>query len=180
MFRDESQSLSNKRERVANAKKARPASCKALKPINVDVHVENSKALAAPPSVGRLCSIELGTSAEDQAASFFFRNYVLEDHQYHNGNFQYLTEIYGKEEVGDCLADSVVALGMVGLSNFWKASSIMTNAHSKYNSALRLISSRLRDVDEAKSDQTLVTVMLLGLYEVRKVPIVRSSTLTKR
>lgn len=166
MFRDESQSLSNKRQRLANAKKSQALSFKSPKTTEVCVDLSSSDALTSPSLVGSISSIELGTSVEDQATAFFFRNYVLKEEKYHSGNFQYLTEVYGRQEVGECLSDSVVALGMVGLSNFWKASSIMSTATAKYNSALRLVSSRLRDVDEAKSDQTLITVMLLGLYEV--------------
>jgi energy-converting hydrogenase Eha subunit G len=108
----------------------------------------------------------LSTSAEEQATSFFFRNYVLEEQKYHNGHFQYLSDIYAREEIGESLADSVVCLGLVGLANFWKASNILISAKAKYNSALRLVSSKLRNIEEAKSDQTMAAVMLLGVYEV--------------
>jgi hypothetical protein len=167
MFRDESQNLSNKRQRLANtnSKKPRPAPRKAVKELSPEDDTKPTKSLVKPLSLGHLLTIELGISAEDQASCFFFQNYVSEEQQYHNGNFQYLADIYASEEVASALTDSVVSLGMVGLSNFWKAPSIMADAHTKYNSALRLVSTRLRDIEEAKSNQTLVSVMLLGLYE---------------
>lgn len=171
MFRDESQNLSNKRQRLVNTvpKKPRSAPRKTVKESSPEETTQPAKALAKPIAQGHLRTIELGTSAEDQASCFFFRNYVSEEQQYHNGNFQYLADIYASEEVGSALSDTVVSLGMVGLSNFWKAPSIMVDAHAKYNSALCLVSSHLRDVEEAKSNQTLVSVMLLGLYEVRPI-----------
>ena len=82
------------------------------------------------------------------------------------GHVDYLSDIYSTEEIGSGLADSVTSLGMVGLANFWKAPNIMSNAVIKYNSAMRTISSQLRNVEEAKSDQTLISILLLGLYEV--------------
>lgn len=171
MFRDESQVLSTKRQRLANAKKPRPA-VSSTPPKETDLAVLNSSPIAPKPHFNcsnpnaiSFLTLDLGTSAEEQATCFFFRNYVLEEQKFHNGNFQYLSDLYACEEIGESLAETVACLGLVGLASFWKASNIMTSAKAKYNSALRLVSSRLRSVEEAKSDQTLVAVMLLGLYE---------------
>jgi hypothetical protein len=195
IFRDESIALSAKRQRKANAKTSRSSasttstisktdkasssgsdtdndSSKALLNAQVIVATEN------PTPSFSFISPDLVTSADDQASCFFFRNYVLEEHRYNNGNFQYLSDIYGCQQIGTGLADCVTALGMAGLANFWKSPNIMVNANMKYNSALRQISSRLRDIEQAKSDQTLVTVMLLGLYEVTNIDPNTSSMLT--
>lgn len=110
--------------------------------------------------------LELGTSPEDQATCFFFRNYVLNGRKFHTGNFQYLADLYLCEDIGNSLTETVTCLGLVGLANFWKTSNIMSRALAKYNSAMRLVSSSLINIDEAKSDQTLVAVILFGLYEV--------------
>jgi hypothetical protein len=85
------------------------------------------------------------------------------------GHIDYLSDIYSSEEVGSGLADSVASLGMVGLANFWKAPNIMSNAVIKYNSAMRTVSSQLRDVEQAKFDQTLISILLMGLYEVQSI-----------
>jgi hypothetical protein len=175
-FRDESDKLRIKHQRLADSeggnnvtKTASPAV------VGLDIATSASKALTnsglqsssqVPTPTGSLLSLYLGTSAEDQATCFFFKNYVLADYKYHSSGFQYLLDVYGKEKIGTALSESVVSLGMVGLSHFWGASSIMAHANAKYNSALRLVSSRLRNIEEAKSDQTLIAVMLLGLYEV--------------
>lgn len=109
---------------------------------------------------------QLGTPADDQATCFFFRNYVLNDYKYGGGDFNFLPEIYANEEVGIALSQSIVTLGMVGLAHFWGASNISPQAQAKYNATLRLVSSLLRNIEDAKADQTLIAVMLLGLYEV--------------
>ncbi|PQE05961.1 hypothetical protein CJF30_00004894 [Rutstroemia sp. NJR-2017a BBW] len=108
---------------------------------------------------------ELHTPVGDQAACYFFRNYVLGDSST-NGPFQYLNSIYNNEIIGPALSDSIEALGLVGLGTFWQSPEMKFQANRKYNSALRLVSSRLRSEQEAKENQTLVAVMLLGLYEV--------------
>ena len=180
IFRDESQILSTKRQRLANAKKPRTAVSSAphkepdltvvrSSPVATDLQASYSN-----PNAISFLTLDLGTSAEDQATCFFFRNYVLEEQKFHNGNFQYLSDLYACEEIGESLAETVACLGLVGLANFWKASNIMKNARSKYNSALRLVSSRLRNMEEAKTDQTLVAVMLLGLYETNTCNSVQS------
>lgn len=109
---------------------------------------------------------ELYTPVEDQAANYFFHNYVLEDGST-NGPFQYIHSIYNNEIIGPAMADSIESLGLVGLANFWQSPELKIQANRKYNSALRQVSSRLRNEEEAKEDQTLVAVMLLGLYEVK-------------
>ncbi|CZT44530.1 related to negative acting factor [Rhynchosporium secalis] len=81
------------------------------------------------------------------------------------GSFPYLSDIYESEEIGSALADSVASLGLVGLAHFWGALSILAKATAKYNSALKAISTHLTTVDGAKSDQTIIAIVLLGLYE---------------
>ena len=172
MFRDESQALSMKRQRLASTKKDRHADSPLPSKWTDSSLLESSSGTISPqsrhasPSPASVWTLDLGSSAEEQATCFFWRNYVLEEHKFHNGNLQYLSDLYTREGFGESLSETVACLGLVGLSNFWKASNIMRSAQAKYNIALRLVSSRLRDMEEAKADQTLVAVMLLGLYEV--------------
>jgi hypothetical protein len=107
------------------------------------------------------------TSAEDQATCFFFGNYVLSTEMLNTcGNFQYLSTIYANQPIGVPLRQAVSAIGLAGLSNFWKAPIIMTQARRAYCLALRLVNSGLCNVEEAKSDQTLVAIIMLSCYEV--------------
>lgn len=82
------------------------------------------------------------------------------------GNYQYLSTIYADQPVGFPLRQAVTALGLAGLSNFWKAPHIMAQANKAYCTALRLVNVSLGNIEEAKSDQTVVSIMLLALYEV--------------
>jgi hypothetical protein len=108
------------------------------------------------------------TSAEDQATCFFFGNYVSGMGILDTcGNYQYLSSIYAEQPVGIPLRQAVAAVGLAGLANFWNAPNILSKANTAYCSALRLVNSGLGNIEEAKKDQTLVAIILLGLYEVR-------------
>lgn len=136
---------------VLSKQKSIAASKGSSKPIPIDSQLATG---SIPP--------EFCNSPDEHATFFFFKNYVLED----NSNFQYLFDTYEKESVRPALTDSITALGMAGLASFYKAPGIMTCAQQKYNSALRRLSSSLADTKEAKADQTLITVIMLSLYEV--------------
>ena len=171
MFRDESQGLSEKHRRSneahfqVKAESSRPIdlpSTFAIDPQLALIKSPQSTQFQPLPTL----SLSLMTSPEDQATCFFFQNYVLGGEDLSRGTLDYLSDIYVSEEIGGGLADSISSLGMVGLANFWKAPNIMSNAAIKYNSAMRTISTQLRDVEQAKADQTLISILLMGLYEV--------------
>jgi hypothetical protein len=61
---------------------------------------------------------------------------------------------------------SVVATATAMLSRVRKIPSLNNVAQREYGSALRLLNSALADIDEAKTNQTLGTVVLLAVYEV--------------
>ncbi|RDL31113.1 uncharacterized protein BP5553_09902 [Venustampulla echinocandica] len=160
MFRDESQGLIAKARRGKTSQRSASASDGAAsrqKPPR-SANEGQSNVFASVP-------VGLTTSPEDQATTFFFQNYVPGRNEFRCGSFQYLQDMYHQEKIGQAVADLVVSVGIAGLSNFWKAPQFMATAKMKYTSALRLLSSHLRNVNEAKADQTFAAVMLLVLYE---------------
>jgi hypothetical protein len=106
---------------------------------------------------------ELSTPVEEQATCFFFHNYVLDDFI---GYYSYVPSVYSVLPAGCALAEAITSLGMAGIANSRKDTRLMISANLKYMSALRTINGALRDPYEAITDQTLVAVMLLGLFEV--------------
>jgi hypothetical protein len=58
------------------------------------------------------------------------------------------------------------ALGLAGFSHHTETSGMEVTARAWYDKALRMINSSLRDLEVVKLDQTLLVVLLLGLYEV--------------
>ncbi|KAJ6043304.1 uncharacterized protein N7446_001499 [Penicillium canescens] len=61
---------------------------------------------------------------------------------------------------------SVVATATAMLSRVRGLPSLQDVAHREYGSALRLLNTALSDMDQAKTNQTLGTVVLLAIYEV--------------
>ena len=86
------------------------------------------------------------------------------------GNYQYLSTIYANQSVGMPLRQVVAAIGLAGLACFWKAPRIMAQANNAYFTALRLVNASLGNIEEAKSDQTVVTIMLLGYIRYTSPP----------
>jgi hypothetical protein len=82
------------------------------------------------------------------------------------GNYQYLPTIYSNQPVGTALRQVIAAIGLAGLSNFWKAPNIMAQANRAYSIALQTVNVSLGKIEDAKLDQTVVTIMLLAQYEV--------------
>jgi hypothetical protein len=106
---------------------------------------------------------EICTPVDEQAACFFFQNYVLEDFK---GFYSYLPGMCNDLPAGSALSEIITSLGLAGIANSKTDMQLMISANVKYTSALHTISVALRDAEEAKTDQTLTAVMLLGLYEV--------------
>jgi hypothetical protein len=106
---------------------------------------------------------ELPTPVEDQATCFFFQNYILDDFI---GYYSYAPSVYSTLPAGCALTEAITSLGMAGIANSKKDTRLMINANIKYTSALHTINAALRDPYESRTDQTLVAVMLLGLFEV--------------
>lgn len=107
----------------------------------------------------------LSPDAEDQATCFFFKNYVLDEESLTRSYFDYLPALYGQARGNGILVDAVNAIGLAGLANSRRASEVMVKANLIYGRAVRKTSERLK-TSQAKEDQTLVAVMLLGMYEV--------------
>ncbi len=168
MFRDESSTLSAKRKRRKDKElqlQERNAHSTSVEPILENLDQRSSMTLARQLPIQTFPN-SLVLSAEDQATCFFFHNYVLPDDVVVQGNYRYLYNVYSNQEIENTLADSITALGLSGLAHFWKSSSIMFTSNITYNRALRNLSTQLRDIKTAKADQTLIAVMMLGLYEV--------------
>lgn len=73
--------------------------------------------------------------------------------------------MYAKAPANSAISASIVALGIASMSSSMKIPSLMMKANAKYAEALNLINSALRDPLAAKHDDTLMVVILLGLYE---------------
>lgn len=106
---------------------------------------------------------------EDGATSYFFHHFVPEAPSCH-----YFTTAYSHVLPTLCRQGSsfgllpkvIDAIGLAGISNIKHSPELMVAAGRKYASVLRAINASIQDSREASTDQTLIAVMLLGLFEV--------------
>jgi hypothetical protein len=74
--------------------------------------------------------------------------------------------MYAQAQEDDALRKAVKSVSMAGLSTTIKNPQLMLAAKESYISALRLANIALSSRAKSSDDQTLMTVLLLGLYEV--------------
>ena len=170
MFRDQSEEVASKARGIkAKAKPKHPvikdnaagADCCEISRKSMDSDIS-----AAPESLPIWWST-LQVSAEEQAVCFFFSNYALELSRPSKSMYDFLPAFYNNDNGNTALSCAVTALGLAGLSYRRNESCLLSAAKSMYSWALHLTNEALRDPATAVNDTTLVSVLLLGLYEVR-------------
>lgn len=73
---------------------------------------------------------------------------------------------------------SIVAVSSAMLSRVRRTNSLKVMARKEYISALNLLNTALADVEEAKTNQALGAVVLLAIYEVRRLTLLLKIGLT--
>lgn len=107
-------------------------------------------------------------SVEEAGACYFFSRYsVRQPFDYSRTFFEYLPEVYRANANNCTLRYIITALGLAGSSVTRPDVGLLHSAESYYNMALRQVNSALQDIAAASSDQTLICVLLFGLYEAR-------------
>jgi hypothetical protein len=172
MFRDQSKEVACKVQRIKH--KAKPkdsASTNVAAPDRRQVSrksVDSDISLASEYLSDRWSALEV--SAEQQAVCFFFSNYVLELSKPNKSVYDYLPTFYNHESGKSPLTCAITALGLAGLSYRRSEPSLLSASKSVYSSALHLTNEALRNPVTAVTDATLISVLLLGLYEVCLYP----------
>ncbi|KAE8331008.1 hypothetical protein BDV39DRAFT_16314 [Aspergillus sergii] len=157
----------NENEKVRS--RVRSAQCKTERQVSSakEIAPQSRRAFKAAVVAQSLQSLpaSLPSSTSAESVGFFFRYYVLDD--IHN------IPIYLSASQMEVLAatnpsvmQSLVAVGLAGLSNIKKSTELMTKATGEYTQALHLINCALKDETHCKSDATLAATMLLGMFEV--------------
>jgi hypothetical protein len=131
------------------------------RPTTGDTQVVSYTRYPTPESMTR----EIVPSIEDQALGFFIGNYVARPSFVPRGQFEWVTELLGQTAPEEILKYSVNATSLAGFANATKSPVIMQQAQAAYGSALRLTNNALRVKETAVKDSTLISVILLGLYE---------------
>lgn len=109
---------------------------------------------------------KISVKPTDQALHFFFHHYVVSGSGRAFSHPDCLGVIYARAIGPGYLANLINAVGLISLAYLRNAPNMAQAAIQTYSRALREIRVALADSREAASDQMLVAVMLLALYEV--------------
>ena len=109
----------------------------------------------------------LSMPLEEQASCFFFHHFVSDDPSTPIGYAKFLPRIYNLESAYGNLPGIVTSIGLAGLSNVKSSPETMILARKRHTAVLRSLNSSLQDPKTAAKDATFLTVLLLGLFEVR-------------
>ena len=109
--------------------------------------------------------VSLSVSALDQAVSFFFASHINEPSESCYLIYSYLPDFYTANSNAP-ISNIIKAIGLAGLSSFRSVPALLSSAYSFYSLALNAIVPMLQDAVLAKTDETLLTIYLLGIYEV--------------
>lgn len=121
-----------------------------------------------PPSL----DYTLSPSFQEQGVAFFFSRYVTateETTDHHNFDFIYEVwqpsrGVQGRQV--DAVLASMTAVGLAAMATLTRSPERLDWARQSYVTALRLINDALEDPEEATKDSTLLSVLILGTYEM--------------
>jgi hypothetical protein len=118
---------------------------------------------ASPGSVPGSVTLPL----EIQAFHYFLSNYVLVPQLgTTRGHLSYILPLLKGEPGGTQLSTSFTAVALASFGNRPGASRLLQRARREYTRALNYVNKSLQNPATQKSNQTLASILLLGLYEV--------------
>ena len=155
LFKDESQSVARKVQFKRNGEVLPPNTRSSGSKLGL-LDLTNEKAFGATPRP----TYALAPSSVDLALSYFMRSYIP------YSTYDYLPSIFTTtKEVADCLSSAVLATALASLSISQDNSELMKYARLFYCKTLTRTNAALASTETALLDSTLVSVLLLGLYE---------------
>jgi hypothetical protein len=171
-FHDQSEEVACK-VRLATRTPQRRAAEKA--PNEASTHFDSIRVSPGPDllkhfNAPSLAPLSLSMSVESQAFCFFFNNYPSQPSKKFETVYEEIPALYCLGPPDSPLLCIITALGLAGLSYHTETSGMEVAASVWYEKALHKINKSLRDRELVKLDQTLLVVLLLGLYEVCTTP----------
>ena len=102
---------------------------------------------------------------EQAAAQLFFNDYVIDESVVSSAFFTNLPELVVKASAGSAIPNVISAVGMATFSYAKRAPNLVRRASQMYYTALRTINVAMTDPMAILSDDTLVVVLMMTLYE---------------
>lgn len=129
------------------------------------------------PSLARMYN--LTPAFQERGTAFFFSRYVTVDGNALHQRFDFIFDIWkpGSAQAAgqmDSVMASMTAVGLAGLAQLTHSDECVASARKSYGTALRLTNTALRDPAEAVKDTTMLSVLILGVFEMMAGPSVKT------
>ena len=116
---------------------------------------------------------------QERGTAYFFSRYVTIDENCCHQRFDFVYDVWKPhsmvpERQLDGVMASMTAVGLVGVANLTRSTDIMDGARKSYGTALRLTNAALRNPREATKDETMLAILILGLFEMMTDPSAKS------
>jgi len=138
-------------------------------------HEDDTFALMSPdsgcwpvtPAMAQIYNID--PELQEKGFAYFFSRYVTNEETVSHQKFDFLRDVWrasssARDQQVDVVLASMVAVGLMGMAS--TNPTLMDAAHKAYGTALRLINHALQDPVEAVKDITMLSVLILGLFEM--------------
>lgn len=117
---------------------------------------------------------ELHPSVQSQALGFFFSNFVITPSFIPRGQLDFLPELMSQPDTKAILQASVMATALATLANATKCEQVMKQAQEHYVAALSMTNKAIQSPTTVTEDSTLISVVMLGMYEHLRMENTRS------
>ena len=104
-------------------------------------------------------------TVDERATGLFVANYVYALDGHTRGHLDYLTDVFRRDSLDEGLLSSMKAVGLAGFAHSTRSPYLIKNARHQYIKAIQHTNAALRDPTAAKKDATLLTIIILGMFE---------------
>jgi hypothetical protein len=161
IFRDESTNVVRK----FKAKEARKQAALQISLQESPVAAEEGSLEIVQQQDANLSSFQLAPTIEDLATGFFISNYVIGNSALGRGHLDPIENMSRFGGFDEALLCSMKAVGLAGFAHAAHAPHLLKNAQYQYVRAIQSTNAALRDPVAVKKDSTLLSVMILGIFE---------------
>ncbi|KAI4951328.1 hypothetical protein J4E91_004037 [Alternaria rosae] len=166
MFKNESRVVAKKAEQRYEelAKSKEPRTPLGRGEPNRIRSVQRIYPVRSPPKAESL-ALQPTPNVEAQAQGFFLANYAGAADFPQGGQFEWIPQLLSRPNIEGTLRESFRALSLAIFANAAKSPAVMRKARVAYGSALEETNRALMSHEAAVKDSTLISVILLGMYE---------------
>ncbi|ROW12635.1 hypothetical protein VMCG_00372 [Cytospora schulzeri] len=124
-----------------------------------------------PPLVDASASISysLSPSLQERGINLFVARYITVSENLSHHRYDFVLDLWKpntSEPEHDPVLAGITAVGLVGVAEMNRSDAILNAARQSYGKALCLTNAALRDPGEAVKDTTMLSVLVLGLFEM--------------